>query len=178
MDPSQAEGAIQAAFATWDRVVPQLHHVYNGRTSRLAVSGDGTNVVDFNNTVNYELTSFTADGDHLVEFDTTLSPDAWVWAPCGGADGSCTPYRETTPGPGGAAGFVRVDLQSTMTHAVGHTLGLADMRDADVDRELTMFPGDADDLGGSRHWSTLALGDVLGVCSLYHCDTLPPIYDP
>lgn len=172
----QIEGAIAAAMTTWERAAPTLRFVYEGRTDKLAVPDDGVSVVSFN-APETARTFNTADaaGD-LTEFDIYFRRMGWVWAPCEQRDGSCTPYRTDRDS---VSGIYAVDLQAVATHEVGHALWLADMTDNHLDRELTMYPGDAEDLQGSRHWTTLALGDVLGIRALYPCSCpLPPIYEP
>ena len=178
LTPEKIEGAMKAAAETWERAAPALRFVYLGRTTQPAVNRDGVSVIDFNGaTAEHTWTALDSSG-HVAEFDISFSPGGWVWAPCRQADNSCTPYRETTYRGAGASTY-STDVQSVATHAFGHALWLVDMVDNDLDRELTMYPGDGEDLQGSRHWSTLALGDVLGIRSLYPCSCpLPPIYEP
>lgn len=174
--PEQIEGAVAAAMETWQRAAPTLRFVYEGRTDKLAVQNDGVSVVSFN-APETARTWNTVDAEgNVTEFDIYFGRMGWVWAPCEQRDGSCTPYSTDRDS---VSGIYAVDLQAVATHEVGHALWLADMVDNDLDRELTMYPGDAEDLQGSRHWTTLALGDVLGIRTLYPCSCpLPPIYDP
>lgn len=159
----QAEGAIATAFATWQNAAPILRFVYKGRTNRPAAPSDGFNVVSFQGANN---TSVGGTDGH-PEFDIQLAPAAWRWAPCEQRDNSCTPV-----------GFQ--DLQSIVTHEAGHALWMGHPTGpAEQVRLMTMWPGDGEQIGNDRFWSTLALGDVLGIRSLYPCSCpLPPIYDP
>ena len=166
------EGAVAAAFATWQRAAPTLRFVYRGRTDRLAVPGDGVSVVDFNGGVGFPANTSVRGGP--FEFDMQFKPGGWVWAPCEQRDGACTPYRETRSkvGPTEASA---VDLQGVATHEAGHALWLHHPPGDPAYTELTMTGTS----GYDRKPSTLALGDVLGVRALYPCSCpLPPIYDP
>jgi hypothetical protein len=173
--PEQIEGAVRAATETWERAAPALRFDYKGRTDKFAVQGDGASVISFNAPETERTwTTLDAAGD-VVEFDVYFRPGGWVWAPCEQRDGSCTSY--SAPGP--IAGTSSTDLQAVATHAIGHVLRLDDMTDSNLDRELTMYPGDAEDLQGSRHWTTLALAEVLAAREAYPTDApLPAIYDP
>jgi hypothetical protein len=174
--PEQIEGAVAAAMETWRRAAPTVRFVYEGRTDKVALQGDGANVVSFNAPETARTWTTPGPDGNLVEFDMYFRRNGWVWHPCEQRDGSCTPYS-TEEDP--VTGFYATDLQAVATHEVGHVLWLTDMTDNDLDRELTMYPGDGEDLQGSRHWSTLALGDVLGIRGLYPCSCpLPPIYEP
>lgn len=172
--PEQIEGAMRAAFDTWERAAPALRFVYEGRTSLSGAQGDGVNVISFNGPT-AENTGVRTDAEgYIVEFDMLYGPNGWTWAPCQQADGACSPH-DTKDATGQHLG----DLQSIATHAAGHALMLRDMTDVDLDRELTMYPNVGSYPPGARQWSTLALGDVLGVRALYPCSCpLPPIYSP
>jgi hypothetical protein len=166
---------MRGAFDTWERADPMLSFVYRGRTALQATSNDGMNVIAFNGPT-IEHTVPVANGERITEFDMLFTPNGWTWAPCHQADNSCTPVRGNTTGP---VTDTPLELQSIATHAVGHALWLGDMEDSRLDRDLTMYPDHTQHPPGARHWSTLALGDVLGIRSLYPCSCpLPPIYDP
>lgn len=177
ISPESIEGAIRTAFDTWERAAPAVRFVYDGRTSMQATPDDGVSVIAFNGpTTEHTIPTGDKDGNYLTEFDMLYTPNGWTWAPCEQADNSCTPTSGTQTGP--ASSFPR-DLQSIATHAAGHALWLGDMEDYSLDRYLTMNPGNWSYPAGSRYWSTLALGDVLGVRALYPCSCpLPPIYSP
>jgi hypothetical protein len=57
----------------------------------------------------------------------------------------------------------RYDVESVLTHEVGHVFGLVNLS-ADEDINLTMYPGVR---RCSGHFRTLGLGDVLGMRALY-----------
>ena len=166
LSPEDVEGAVAAAFATWERAAPTLRFVYRGRTDRLGTPRDGVNVVAF-------------DGDHSYahvqpggEFDIHFNSGNWAWQPCEQRDGACTPEKNSTA-EAGSTKVIPSELQSTATHEVGHVLGLGHPPGDPAYAELTMTPN------LKRSASTLALGDVLGIRALYPCDCpLPPIYDP
>lgn len=175
--PEHIEGALRAAFDTWERAAPALRFVYEGRTTVQATPNDGINVIAFNGpTPEHTVATGDRDSRHVAEFDMLYTSSGWTWAPCQQADDSCTPTTGDTTGP---VTSTQRDLQSIATHAVGHALWLADMQNDTLDRNLTMYPDHTQHPPGSRFWSTLALGDVLGVRALYPCSCpLPPIYDP
>jgi hypothetical protein len=160
------EGAVAAAFVSWERAAPTLRFVYRGRTDRLAAPRDGTNVVAFDGDHNYTWVSSSG------EFDIHFVPGNWAWAPCEQRDGACTDDDDRTA-DGEAMGVAPPELQSLATHEVGHAMGLDHPPADPAYAELTMKPT------FKRSKSTLALGDVLGIRALYPCDCpLPPIYDP
>jgi len=177
LSPEQIEGAIRAAFETWERAAPTLNFVYDGRTTMQAVPDDGVNVIAFNGPTFENTTPMLDREGYVTEFDMLYTANGWAWMSCQQADNSCTPISGTTTGP---ASRTPTELQSIATHAVGHALWLGDMDINDsLNRNLTMFPDHTQHPPGSRFWSTLALGDVLGVRALYPCSCpLPPIYDP
>jgi hypothetical protein len=156
MSIDDIEGAVAAAFASWERAAPTLRFVYRGRTDRLALDHDGVNVVAFDGDHNY---AFVTQG----EFDIHLRPGNWTWSPCEPRDGACAEEP----------GITFAELQSTATHEVGHVLWLGHPSDDRANAEMTMYTS------LKRARQTLALGDVLGIRALYPCSCpLPPIYDP
>jgi hypothetical protein len=159
----QVEGALAAAFDTWQRAAPTLHFVYRGRTDRLPVTGDGVNVVGFQGAGAFTPVAVTYG---RPEFDMRFGPTGWVWRPCEQRDGACT--RLDYP-----------ELQGAATHEAGHAVWLDHVTDQNLDRYMTMWPGDNEQGYGDRFWQTLGLGDVLGIRALYPCSCpLPTIYDP
>jgi len=173
----EVEGAIAAAFATWQRAAPTVRFVYKGRTNLGPVFGDGVNVVAFNSATTGLTTPTTAKGGKVItEFDMQFRSNGWVWAPCEQRDGSCTPYRYTVAQVGGTKTDA-IDLQAVATHEAGHVLWLQHPEQPEA-REMTMSV-EKNQIGGDRFGTTLGLGDVLGVRALYPCSCpLPPIYDP
>jgi hypothetical protein len=158
--------AMEDAASSWQRAAPTLNFTFAGFTDRLPVPGDGHNVIAC--TGGAVANPAARDGT-IIEADMFLGSGG-TYSPCEQADDSCTPL----PGDG------TLDIASLATHEFGHWLWLGDMTDHPVDRELTMSPGDNQSMGTrSRHWRTLALGDVLGVRTLYPCSCpLPTIYTP
>jgi hypothetical protein len=162
----QLRRASEDAGSTWERAAPILDFVFAGFTDRLAVPGDGHNVIACTGP---SAAPVSAKDETVRETDMFLG-HGMTYEPCEQADDSCTPL-------GGDGGL---DAASIMTHEFGHWLWLGDMNNHPVERELTMSPGDTKAMGErSRHWRTLALGDVLGIRALYPCSCpLPPIYTP
>ena len=165
----QITRGIAEAFATWQQAAPTLEFVYGGIASKPPVAGDGSNTVGFSPTNIFA--NVDSNGDRITEADIFLGAGPYVWHPCEQRDNSCTQLRNSGEG---------FDLQAITTHEVGHWLGLVDMNDATSERELTMHPGSGTQTTSTdRFWVTLALGDVLGIRSLYPCSCpLPPIYSP
>lgn len=166
----QITQAIAAAFATWQRAAPTVEFVYDGMTSNPPLDGDGVNTVGLSPTT-YISTGTATDNGRVTESDIYLSTHPYVWHPCEQRDNSCTTLDNDGEGH---------DLQAVTTHEVGHLFWLRDMTDEALERELTMHPGTGDQIVKTyRGWNTLALGDVLGIRSLYPCSCpLPPIYAP
>lgn len=162
--------ATAAAAAAWEAALPGLDLVDRGRASGEAGDADGVSVIGF------------AYAPDAVAYAEGLGPDevdivldertSYVYAPC------------PTPAEGGCDAddgyFARLDvlyagtdevaeLQSVLTHELGHLLGL-DHPQAPGD-ELTMSQEWFND---ERFPQTLALGDVLGIRALYGCASCPP----
>lgn len=170
LTPSQMADAIAASFRTWQTAAPILEFVFEGFSSDPLVEGDGQNTISFAPGWAHAPIRGTSDG-HMAEADMYLGSADYVWNRCEQRDGSCTPVDD-----GG-----RIDLQALVTHEAGHWLGLADMNDDVVDRELTMSPraSAANSPPPDRRQVTLALGDVLWIRKTYPCSCpLPSIYSP
>ncbi|HEX2039400.1 MAG TPA: hypothetical protein VHF47_06665 [Acidimicrobiales bacterium] len=169
----QVQGAVAAAFATWQAAAPKLRFVFDGLTSRAPTPRDGHNDIGFVHASAAHAVIHN-DGSVMVEADMLFGggPGSWTWEPCENRDGSCT----NTNVPNSTGGCCRKELQAAVTHEAGHWLWLGDMTNDALDRELTMSPR----VPFNDRWrSTLALGDVLGVRALYPCSCpLPPIYAP
>ena len=165
----QVTRAIAEAFATWQRAAPTLEFVFDGMASTPPTGGDGVNTVGFSPTD--IRAGIATDNGRITEADMYLGTGNYVWHPCEQRDDSCTQVRKSGEGH---------DLQAIATHEAGHWLGLQDMPDDQLERELTMHPGSGTQMKSTdRFWVTLALGDVLGIRSLYPCSCpLPPIYSP
>lgn len=157
--------ALADAASSWEQAAPTLDFTFAGFTNKLPVPDDGHNVIGCGTSV---ANPKARDGS-IIEADMFLG-SGLTYSPCEQADNSCTPLS----GDGG------LDMASIATHEFGHWLWLGDMTAHAVDRELTMSPGDNETMGTrSRHWRTLALGDVLGIRALYPCScSLPTIYSP
>lgn len=154
-------GAIHAAAATWQRANPSVKFEYQGTTDREAIQGDGYSVFFMGlNTFEYR------DGDgYIVEADifpiATLDEKA-RWAPC-----------DERAGDGGCSGAGFFEIQNTLTHEIGHALGLDHVGNGDDQFEnLTMSPGQ-ESYYRSRWRNTLGLGDILGVRHMYPCPGCP-----
>jgi hypothetical protein len=165
----QITRAIAEAFATWQRAAPTLEFVFDGITSNPPMGADGVNTVGFSPT--HIFAGVSSENGRMKEADMFLGTGPYVWHPCEQRDNSCTQLRNRVEG---------FDLRAITTHEAGHWLGLGDMNDATLERELTMHPGSGTQTTSTdRFWVTLALGDVLGIRSLYPCSCpLPTIYSP
>lgn len=153
------QGATLAAMATWEAVLPDVRFRFEGWVPVGGVPFDGVNSIGFG-----ESGTGTAAGYHwredfpnasASEWDVTLSPGAkWTWHPC---TTRCSP-----------TGGYDLELQSVLTHELGHILGLAHPSGPwTIVKDLSMFTGSAAQPAGDRSRSTLALGDMLGVRQLY-----------
>ena len=160
---------IAEALATWQAAAPTLEFVFDGTTSNPPVAGDGVNTIGFSPTNIF--TNVKGEEGVIREADMFLGPSPYVSYPCEQRDNSCTQLHNSGEG---------FDLQGIVTHEAGHFVGLGDMNDTALERELTMHPGSGSQTTSTdRFWVTLALGDVLGIRSLYPCSCpLPPIYSP
>lgn len=148
--PSGAFAAVTSAFGEWDGATTA--GIYGSIVEQggepPAPAGDGVNTVSWGNidgpggTVAMTSFSFWPHTKELVEFDLIFDI-AEPWS--------------TTGSPGA------FDVQAVMTHELGHTLVLDDLR-SPRDGALTMhaytWPGDVEkrDLGS---------GDVLGIRAIY-----------
>jgi hypothetical protein len=102
-------------------------------------------------------------GEPLLPRPSTPAPDGWYFT-CGTGEPRCTTYGEP--------GCIYVDLQSNVTHEVGHFIGLAhpcDLGNADCGqtspyRSLVMFPSA---IAGDTSKRVLTADDRAGVCAIY-----------
>ena len=74
----------------------------------------------------------------------------------------------------GTSDPVLVDLQSAITHEIGHTLGFEDLYGS-ADRDSTMYAYDAP---GETKKRTLTQDDIDGLCTLYPEDDDPDVCEP
>lgn len=187
-----ALAAIRTAFETWEAAVPSVRFDFMGTTARVAVPGDGQNVVSWGASVGAADTTWLANLDGLYSMDTTFSLPypQWVAIGCEQRDGSCGQEHVNWPNhwylmpPGDNVPEYRVwnprDIQDVMTHEVGHWLGLGDLYQPQHS-ELTMntygMAGAANTVDFRK--ATLGLGDILGARAQYPCDCpAPVIFEP
>lgn len=162
--------AIAAAAATWEAALPGLDLLDRGAASGVAGAADGVSVIGF------------ADAEGAVAYAESLGPDevdvvldertTYVYAPCPPpAEGGCDAddgYADRLDVLYAGTDEV-AELQSVLTHELGHLLGL-DHPESSGD-ELTMSQEWFND---ERFPQTLALGDVLGIRAVYGCADCPP----
>lgn len=192
LSDEQVIQAIQQAFSTWQAWHPHIRFDYQGETETPAGHiPDGQNVVGFGQPLipgAIAETSTRGDAQHIREADIVIVNGGWSWRPCEQRDDSCpderiNPYEDDprcdqfeqeiqmgdvriwTECP---LRSLEIDLQGITTHEVGHVLGMTHAPGPES-RYLTMVGGDrgGESFGNHRHFSTLGLGDVLGVRALY-----------
>lgn len=173
----RAEAAILAATRAWMRANPRIRFHYLGTASNPPFTGDSYNFIGWAATT----TEYAARTDVQLddsgrwpeETDISLNPMyAWKWSPCAQRSGSCTMLRDKGP-------IQPLDIQTAVTHELGHALGLKGLRDA-ASRHLTMYDGEPI-APGERKQQTLGLGDILGIRSAYACGRRCPriaVYSP
>ena len=155
--PAGASGAILAAFATWtDVAASSFEFTSRGATASTAfAANDGENVIGFGpitrtgvlaqNTYWYNSsTGILTDSD--IQFNTNVE-----WSVSGAANA--------------------YDLQSIVTHELGHALSLADLY-ATGDAEKTMY---AYAFKGESKQRTLDQDDIDGISYLYPAPAVAPV---
>lgn len=176
VDSADLVAAVEGAAAAWEAANPRLDFVYDGPSTLQPGARDGVSVIGFGRVESgdavaeahmYELGDAEPSVDIVLDDATSL----YVFHPCEQSDDACVvqgsyleklnaldPTREV------------VELQSVLTHELGHLLGL----------DHTEAEGDA--LTMSSNWfnhelfpQTLGLGDILGVRALYPCDCGEPV---
>jgi hypothetical protein len=176
VDSADLVAAVEGAAGAWEAANPRLDFVYDGGTTRQAGQQDGVTVIGFGRIESgdavaeahmYELVGPEPSVDIVLDDAVSL----YVFHPCEQSDDACVvqgdyleklnaldPTREV------------VELQSVLTHELGHLLGL-DHTEAQGDT-LTM----------SSNWfnhelfpQTLGLGDILGIRALYPCECGEPV---
>lgn len=167
---AQLVEAIAAASATWEAALPGLDLVDLGEASGDPGEADGVSVIGFGEAaggVAYAERLGPDEVDVVVDDRTT-----YVYAPCpppavGGCDAD-DGYADRLDALYAGTDEV-AELQSVLTHELGHLLGL-DHPESSGD-ELTMSQEWFND---ERFPQTLALGDVLGIRAVYGCADCPP----
>ncbi len=144
--------AVQNGFQTWNDVVcSDFDSIYDG-TSDTKATFDNFNVVSWNptgagmgNALAYARLWYI--GDKLIDSDIEINGDV-EWSING------------SPG--------KYDLQSIITHEVGHSVGLSDLYSV-LDKNKTMYGYFDTGETGSR---TLAPDDEAGICFIYPANEL------
>lgn len=148
LDDAEALAAIQAGFQAWEDAGCGVSFVYEGRSEgSFGGTADGENVVfvlDEGWPDDASLVStpaITTSGAEIVEADIALNAQSYAWA-TSGADGRSL-----------------MDVQSAVTHEVGHLLGLwhSSVEGA------TLNPA----MDGNPEARTLEEDDLEGLCALY-----------
>jgi len=147
LDDAAAVAAIQAGFQTWEDAGCGVSFAYQGRASGEGFGDiDGVNVVYFvdegwaEEPTLLSLPTIVVDGDRIVEADLAFNGEFFTWA----VDGD---------------GVIHFDLQASVTHEVGHFIGL--WHTIDPDASLNDF------LNGKPEARTLGDDDLEGLCALY-----------
>jgi hypothetical protein len=149
LDDAEALGAIQAAFDTWSSVeCANVGFTYMGRTSDATWGdADGKNVVFFLSAswpAEASLVSAPSllyDGTVMNEADIALNGHDYAWSVTS------------------ADGRSRMDVQGSVTHEIGHMLGLWHST-ADG---ATLNPS----MDGNPEARSLETDDTTGLCTLY-----------
>lgn len=167
LSSTEVVAAIRAAAEAWSNADDRIVFRYRGPTTAPAGTAG---VVAFGQPCAHG--SYPACTDRRTEQPSiTFSAVApWMWEACGGNGNACDPYPQTCEAASGAETCQGIDLQAVATHEWGHVLGLEDLTTAQADG-LTMYARAtvADEQGARvlRGLSTLGLGDVVGLRSLY-----------
>ncbi len=147
LDEDSAIDAMRAGFDAWEAADCGVSFTYQGR-DEAAVPGayDGVNLVSFLTEWSDDPAVLSApviviEGDDIVEADVAINGQYFAWT------------------LDGADGITRFDLQSTVTHEVGHVLGLWHATDPDASLHSSR--------NGSLEGRTLDEDDLEGLCDLY-----------
>jgi len=144
---ADAIAAMQAGFDAWEDAGCGVSFDYQGRAEGAAPGiYDGINVISFlddwpDDPALLSSPVIVVDGEDIVEADVGINGQYFAWA------------------LDGADGVTAFDLQSTVTHEVGHVLGL--WHSTDPDASLNPV------LNGNPEGRTLGDDDLEGLCDLY-----------
>lgn len=166
----QAESALEAAFGAWTApTCSALRTTFLGRTDVAIEPYDGHNTLEWRES-GWAGLGFSAAQIGVTEVEFSRRADGWTYT---GADIYLNAETYQWVVEGGRPGSGSVDVQSIVTHEVGHFFGLQhpcepDGRDgapvcADDDATtVSMYPAYIGDEGRS-----LEADDVDGICFLY-----------
>jgi uncharacterized protein (TIGR03382 family) len=133
-DPCLTNGGCSNAYDCWDETLHGSGVIATTTTTANRLTGQ---IVD----TDIELNDSTSTGGTKLTFTTV--------------DGlPCDPANPTE------TGCVRIDVQNTVTHEAGHTLGLDHSQDPDA----TMYPNAPP---GETSKRDLASDDIQGICTIY-----------
>lgn len=170
VDGDDLVAATRRAAEAWERADPRIDLVDDGPTRKKAGREDGVNVIGFGSSSSDAVAStsyFGFDTDPEVDVVLEHEGEVWVYAPCDAARCPGHASDDDDELERVAEDAELAELQSVLTHELGHLLGL----DHSSGEALTMSSGWFND---ALFPQTLGLGDVLGVRALYPCTCPEP----